>query len=180
MGRAPRACRDRVAIEDRGVPVVRVRVVGDPRQPQLDQMDATVAAGRAIAAAHGQPVEPGVPCAGVAETRRVTPGLEQRLLDGVFGPVCIAQDERRHRMEASLRGANESLEGLEVPSHHPFDEFTLHRPAHRVANRPHLYMGNRYPGSVPTEAQRVVRPTHEGIARSCATSSGRDRSPCQR
>jgi hypothetical protein len=52
-----------------------------------------------------QPVEPGVETIGAAQCGQVTPGADERLLDGVLGLVGIAQDEPGGSVQPEDRGA---------------------------------------------------------------------------
>ena len=71
-------------------------------------------------------MEPGVETLDLAEPRKLTPGCDERLLDGVFGSVDITQDPMRDGEEPIRRAAGEGGEGLLVPGSSRQDERPIH------------------------------------------------------
>ena len=65
-------------------------------------------------ARYEQPVEPGVEAIGAAQCGQVTPGPDERLLDGVLGLVGIAQDEPGGSVQPEERGACQRGEGVMI------------------------------------------------------------------
>ena len=82
-----------------------------------------------------QPVEPGVEAIGVAQCGQVTPGADERLLDGVLGLVGIAQDEPGGGVQPEDRGAGERGEGVMIASSCSLHEFLLHHAPRRRRGR---------------------------------------------
>ena len=67
-------------------------------------------------------VEPGR----IAEAPQVTPGDHQRILEGILGPVDIAEDPLRNREETVDAPADQVGEGLLVPVACRLDEIAIH------------------------------------------------------
>ena len=61
-----------------------------------------------------QAVQPGVEAIGAAQRGQVTPGSDERLLDGVLGLVGIAQDEPGGGIQPEDRGACQRGEGVMI------------------------------------------------------------------
>ena len=78
------------------------------------------------AGADEQPVKPGVEAVGVAQRGQITPGPDERLLDGVLGLVGIAQDQPGGGVQPEDRGACQRGEGVMIASPRPLHEFSLH------------------------------------------------------
>ena len=53
----------------------------------------SVPLGGSIARAHEQPAQPGVEPIRITQATHVLPGLDERVLDGVFGALGVTQDE---------------------------------------------------------------------------------------
>ncbi len=66
------------------------------------------------AGADEQAVKPGVEVIGAAQCGQVTPGPDERLLDGVLGLVGIAQDEPGGGVQPEDRGACQRGEGVMI------------------------------------------------------------------
>ena len=66
------------------------------------------------AGADEQPVEPGVEAVRVAQRGQVTPGSDERLLDGVLGLVGVPEDEPGGGIQAGDRGACQLGEGVMI------------------------------------------------------------------
>ena len=79
-----------------------------------------------------QAVEPGVEPIGVAQRGQVTPGPDERLLDGVLGLVGIAQDEPGGSVQPEERGACQRGEGVMIASSR-----SLHELLHLAPRRRH-------------------------------------------
>ena len=71
-------------------------------------------------------MKPGVEAPQVAQRGEVPPGSDERLLDGVLGPVGIAQDQPGGRVHALDRGARERGKGVMVASSRTLHEIQLH------------------------------------------------------
>src|SRR4051812_19946843 len=80
-----------------------------------------------VAGVNYEPVEPGFKALGLTQTGQVTPRPEERLLRGVFGAGCVAQDPIREGVTAVgvLRG--ELRKRFAVASLSAFDEPDRHR-----------------------------------------------------
>ena len=63
----------------------------------------------------------------IAEPRQVTPGDHQRVLEGILGPVDIAEDPLRDREEPVAVRLDQVHEGRLVPSLRRLDEVAIHR-----------------------------------------------------
>ena len=73
-----------------------------------------------------QAVEPGVEAFRVAERGQITPGLDERVLDGVPGLFPIPEDESSGGIEAVDRGACQHGKGVMIASPRSLHEFPLH------------------------------------------------------
>jgi hypothetical protein len=78
------------------------------------------------AGADEQSVEPGVEAIGAAQRRQVTPGPDERLLDGVLGLVGVTQDEPGGRIQPEDRGACQHGEGVMIAPSCSLHEILLH------------------------------------------------------
>ncbi len=83
-----------------------------------------------------QPMEPGVETIGAAQCGQVTPGSDERLLDGVLGLVGIAQDEPGGSVQPEDRGACQRGKGVMIAPPRSLHEFLLHH-APRRRRGPH-------------------------------------------
>ena len=52
-------------------------------------------------------MEPGVESVRIAEVRQVTPGDHQRILQGILGPIDVAEDPLGDRKESVLPSADQ-------------------------------------------------------------------------
>ena len=87
-----------------------------------------------------QAVEPGVEAVGAAQCGQVTPGPDERLLDGVLGLVGIAQDEPGGGIQPEDRGACQHGEGVMIAPSRSLHEFLLHHaPRRRPGRRGHAH-----------------------------------------
>jgi succinyl-CoA synthetase, beta subunit len=82
-----------------------------------------------------QTVEPGVEAVGAAQCGQVTPGSDERLLDGVLGLVGIAQDEPGGSVQPDDRGACQHGEGVMIAPSRSLHEFLLHHAPRRRHSR---------------------------------------------
>ena len=87
------------------------------------------------AGADEQAVKPGVEAVGAAQCGQVTPGPNERLLDGVLGLVGIAQDEPGGGIQPEDRGACQRGEGVMIASSRSLHEFPLHHAPRRWRDR---------------------------------------------
>ena len=115
------------------------------------------------AGSHHQAVEPGVEAVRVAEAGQVTPGDHQRVLHGILGPVDVAEDPLRDRVEPVATRADQVGVCLPVPASCGLHEITIHRvaPRGRPAGAPSDTMGvatlpafNLHPGGFAHVARR--------------------------
>ena len=97
-----------------------------------------------------QAVEPGVETLGAAQGGQVTPGSDERLLDGVLGLVGIAQDEPGGGVQPEDRGACQRGEGVMIAPPRSLHEFLLH-------HAPRRWRGRRGPLDEYGEAGLPVR-----------------------
>jgi hypothetical protein len=73
-----------------------------------------------------QAVQPGVEAFRVAERGQITPGLDERVLDGVPGLFTIPEDESGGGIQAVNRGACQHGKGVMIASSRSLHEFPLH------------------------------------------------------
>jgi succinyl-CoA synthetase beta subunit len=122
-----------VAIVGDGHAVVDRRRV-DRSQFDIDTMSPEPA--RLIdTGADEQPMEPGVETIGAAQCGQVTPGPDERLLDGVLCQVGIAQDEPGGSVQPEDRGACQLGEGVMLAPPRSLHEFLLHHAPRRRRGR---------------------------------------------
>jgi hypothetical protein len=72
-------------------------------------------------------MQPGVELVGVAERAQVTPGVDERVLDGVLGAVRVADDEPGDRVGPANRCGDEGGDGVPVSGASPQDDLSIHR-----------------------------------------------------
>ena len=80
-------------------------------------------------------MEPRIEPIGIAQSRELSPCVNERFLDGVLGPLPVPQDEGRDREETVAGSHRESLEGLVITAPHRFHDIALHRLLHRRQDR---------------------------------------------
>ena len=80
-------------------------------------------------------MEPGVETFGTAQRGQVTPGSDERLLDGILGLVGIAQDEPGGGVQPEDRGACQRGEGVMIAPSRSLHEFLLHHAPRRWRGR---------------------------------------------
>ena len=78
------------------------------------------------AGADEQPMEPGVEAVGIAERGQITPGADERVLDGVLGLVGIPEDEPGGAIQSGDRGACQLGEGVMIALPRSLHEVSLH------------------------------------------------------
>ena len=87
------------------------------------------------AGADEQAVEPCVEAIWAAQRGQVTPGSDERLLDGVLGLVGIAQDEPGGSVQPEDRGACQRGEGVMIAPSRSLHEVLLHHAPRRWRGR---------------------------------------------
>jgi hypothetical protein len=73
----------------------------------------------------GQPMQPGIEPVRVAQTRQVTPGADECLLDRVARELRIPKDEASGRVQPREGRVDESGEGVMIAPSRAFDELSL-------------------------------------------------------
>ena len=121
---AAEAAFELVAVVGDGHAVVERRRI-DGSQLDIDAMPPEPA--RLIdTGADKQPMEPGIKSVGAAQCGQVTPGSDERLLDGVLGLVGVAQNESGGGIQPEERGACQRGEGVMIAPSRSLHEFLLH------------------------------------------------------
>ena len=93
----------------------------------LDDPTTALLSGRSIAGVHEEPLQPGVEAVGIAQPGQSGPGPQERILDGVPGPVIVADDQARDGVQAVDRATNERREGFVIARSRADDQVSLHR-----------------------------------------------------
>ena len=121
---AAEAAFELVAVDHRRVGVMAGREIdaGDVHVEAVPPQPA----GLVDAGAVEQAVEPGVESRRAAKGREIAPGSDERLLDGVLGPVGVAEDEPRGGIQAEDRGSCEQGKGVMIASPRSIHEILLH------------------------------------------------------
>src|SRR3954447_12804898 len=114
--------------------VVKIRAI-DRRQVDI-QAGAPKAARFVGAGPIEEPVEPGVEARRVPEGWQVSPGPDERLLDGVLGLIGVAEDEPGGSVQPEDRGSCKRGEGVMIASPRSFHELLLHVAPRRRPGRP--------------------------------------------
>ncbi len=70
--------------------------------------------------------EPGVETVRIAESTQVTPGDHQRVLDGILGPIDIAEDPMRGRVQPVDPGTHQVDKRRLIPVLCRLDEVAVH------------------------------------------------------
>jgi hypothetical protein len=78
------------------------------------------------AGADEQPAKPLVETIGIPECGQITPGPDERVLDGVLGLFGVPQDEPGGRVQARDRGGCQRGEGVMIALPRPLHELSLH------------------------------------------------------
>ncbi len=106
-------------------------VVSGPRSVDRQRPEAaapaTMPTQLLVAGIDEQPVEPGTEALRIAEPREFAPGEEECLLDGVLGPLRVAQDPVRDRVASVAFQVDELGEGDVVAVPRLFDQPRPHR-----------------------------------------------------
>ena len=92
----------------------------------LGQVPAPVRPSQPITGADGEPVQPGVPCLGIAKSANVAPGQHERLLDRVLGAIRIPEDELGGAMQTASRRTHQLGECLVIAVPGSLHELDLH------------------------------------------------------
>src|SRR6476659_1884170 len=116
-----------------------------------------------------QAVEPGVEAVGAAQGGQVTPGPDERLLDGVLGLVWIAQDEPGGGIQPEDRGACQRGEGVMIASSRSLHELLLHH-APRQWHRRHGVLIEYGEARYPVRSESAVGPVGAGLPSTSPTS----------
>lgn len=92
-------------------------------------------------------MDPGVESVRIAEVRQVSPGDHQRVLQGILGPIDVAEDPLCDREEPVTPNADQVDVRLPIPVPCHLDEVTIHGPASsfraRWGRRPNLLVVQR-------------------------------------
>ncbi len=126
------AAFDLVAVDDRRF------MAGDrrSREGEFGQFDVDAMAPQSArlidAGAHDEAVKPGVEAVGIAERGQITPGSDERVLDGVLGLFDIPQDQPGGTIQPGDRGACQLGEGVMIALPRSLHEFSLHDAPRRV------------------------------------------------
>ena len=100
----------------------QIRRIGD-----LDIKPTSTRATHLIGArVHQESMQPRVEAIGIAEGRKVAPGTEEGVLDGVRRPIRVPEDEPGCGVETSDRGACQLGEGVMIALPRTLHEFSPH------------------------------------------------------
>ena len=86
-----------------------------------------------------EPAEPRLEAVRVAQPGQLSPGMDERFLDSILGPLPIAEDEAGDRVEAVAGSHRKGLEGLVIATLRRFHDIALHRLLHRLRYRRSRY-----------------------------------------
>ncbi len=101
-------------------------------------------------------MEPGVEPVGVAKSRQVSPGPDQRLLDRVPRELAVPEDQPGGRVQPRDGAAGEHGEGVMIAPPCPLDELSLlHGRSRRVATLRSRSIG--YGGGVRPNRSMVLK-----------------------
>ena len=112
-----------VAVDDDGVGIADGDV-GHWSQFDLDDT-ATTSPQDLEAGTNGDPVDPGREPIGIAQSRQVSPGLDQRLLDRVARELRVVEDQSGRCVQPRDGPVDEHGEGVMIASSGPLDELSL-------------------------------------------------------
>jgi uncharacterized membrane protein len=95
---------------------------------QHSQVHRPAALARCLADAHvdEQPAQPRIESFRIAEPTEVTPGDHQRILQGILGPIDVAEDLKRDREQPVRAWADQVHEGRFVPTSRCCYEVVIH------------------------------------------------------
>ena len=117
----------------------RRQVVGGPRRVEGNQRDidpvAPQPAGLVDAGTNEQAMQPGIEASRVPQRGQITPGPDQRVLDGVGGLLRIPKDEPGGGIQPGDRGACQLGEGVMIASPRSLHEVSLHLAPRRWRDR---------------------------------------------
>ena len=88
------------------------------------------------AGADEQPVDPGIEAVRVPERGQITPGSDERVLDGVLGLFDIPEHEPGGGIQTGDRGACQLGEGVMIAPLRSLHEVSLHLAPRRWRDRP--------------------------------------------
>jgi succinyl-CoA synthetase beta subunit len=165
-----------VAVDDRR------RRVGDRRGVDLGQLDVhavPACPSRLIdAGVDEQPMQPGIEPVGIPERGQITPGPDERVLDGILGPFDIPEHEPGGRIQTGDRGACQLGEGVMIAFPRSLHEVSLHHAPRRWRGRLAVLVeygeaaapdrsifGRRSRGGSATIDPHPLDPCHPGVPR---------------
>jgi len=94
-----------------------------------------------------QPMQPSVEAVAIAQTAKVTPGPDERVLHGIFRGIPIAEDPPRDRVQAVVCGGREGIKCLVVAPLCALDELGRHPsplgPARELPALPSMALAKR-------------------------------------
>jgi hypothetical protein len=93
---------------------------------QLDDVAASRRLRYAVTGTDSEPVEPGVPCLGIAQRADVAPRQHERFLDRVLGSVLVPKNEGGCAEQPGNRRSHQGGERVVVAGLCSFDELDLH------------------------------------------------------
>ena len=143
--------RRRIPEHRRRVGTLRLRRVVESDLPRPASPPQHVAA-----PVHDHLVEPGVELRAVPQSRQVTPGRDEDLLDDVGRIRLVAEDCRRSAERPARPGLNERLERRDIACRRPLDEITVEGgrrlgvpscPHHRDDGKA-VWVGSALPGAL--------------------------------
>lgn len=72
-------------------------------------------------------MEPSIETIRLPQAAEVAPGSNERLLDGIFRGIAIAQDQPGCRIQPGDRSGGQSGKGVVIAAPRPLHEISLHR-----------------------------------------------------
>lgn len=132
-GQTPKTTLDLVTVGE-----ARTRVVDRCRSPShraIEMPTAAVPIGLPIAGSDDEAMKPRFPRLRITKGTQISPGRDERVLDGVLGAVRVAEDERRYGVESIRRRFSQYGEGGVIALLSPFDERSIHARVHAARRR---------------------------------------------
>jgi hypothetical protein len=93
---------------------------------QLDERAAPIGSRLAIAGPDHETTEPRIDSLRVAEPANIAPGGDERLLDGIVGPIVVSKNQGGDCIQSADRPVDEHGEGVMIALPRPLRQVSLH------------------------------------------------------
>jgi len=119
----PEGCVDQFTVGERGG---RVGLRGRIERVQLDLNRSPTAASQEVEAdVHDQAMQPGLEPVGIAKSRQIAPGADERLLDRIARELRVPKDQSGGGVQPRKGRVDQAGEGIRIAPPRALDELSL-------------------------------------------------------